>query len=104
MAYSIYCYLKPEALQVIDKEPKRFEYLSFFFKPEYCREIADGVAFAYIKPRGDRDGEEKFFVELKAMHDLGLLVEISADSSRTEKPLKDKVPNACLIPYIREQG
>jgi hypothetical protein len=104
MGYSIYCDLKPEAIEAVEKEPKRFEILANFFKDDYRRKLLDGLAFAWTKPRGNRDHEEKFLIELKGMHDLGLLVEMSADNDSGEKPLKDKVPNACLIPYIREQG
>ena len=104
MAYSIYCYLKPEAFEVIDKDPKRFPILFDFFNADYNRELLTGFAFGWTKPRGDLTHEKDFLLEVKGMHDLGLLVELSASSSIYEKPLKDKVPNACLIPYIREQG
>ena len=103
MGYSIYCDLMPGAIQAVDAEPQKFPILHAFFKPEYRRKIVNNLAWAWTKPRGNAEHEKAFLLELKAMHDLSLLVEISADAVIDEKPLKNKVPDACLLPYIREQ-
>lgn len=94
MAYSIYFYLRPGALGVIDQathdHPCKF--LASCFESDYQRKLRnDGLLSSWIKPRGDISKEFKLFQALDYLNDVNLVAELAADEWETEPSLEYKL-------------
>ena len=109
MAYSIYFYLDPDALELIDdvSDEHVLAFLKSRFEEKYQREhIDEDGLFSYIKPRGREDWERKCFDALAFLHQQGLVNEISANAWNSEPPIIEKLKKyGCieLIPISKDE-
>ena len=94
MAYSIYFYIKPSALDLIDSvsDDHVLAFLKSNFTEQYEREkIYEEGLFSWIKPRKDEDRERNLFDALSFLHQQKLLNEISANDYKNELPIIEKL-------------
>ncbi len=108
MAYSIYFYLKAEALLLIDAAPNRhiLAFLKECFKYDYQRKPDnDNLLFSWVKPRGKDELETQLFDALRFLYQYKLVDSIVADFWNSESPIIEKLKrywHTELIPISKD--